>query len=56
MHLRIFQRHGHVSGKLVEEAYVIGRELAALRIEQLQHANNFSGMVLDGKLSSDLVR
>src|SRR6185312_2687375 len=54
MHLRIFQRHGHMSGELVEEAHVIGRKLAALRIEQLQHANNFTRMVLDRKTEQRL--
>src|SRR5579859_4812402 len=48
MHLGVFQRHGHVAGKLVEETNIVAGEFSALRVEQLQYANDFTGMVLDG--------
>ncbi len=37
-----------MAGKLVEETNIVAGEFSALRVQQLQYANNFSGMVLDG--------
>src|ERR1041384_4679491 len=54
MELRVFQRHGHVAGKLVEEADIVAGEPSSWRVEQLQHADDLARGMADGQAQQRL--